>query len=127
MGRLLIAALLEHWGLLPEPLMYMSGYLSSTRRNITTAFIQCPQGDWEGWVAFFLEGVALAAQEAERNIVAGLAALLAPTAASACWRRPGRNGSLPYRLLELLPMIRASPSSRCARSWTPVFRRPARR
>ena len=26
-GRLLIAALLEHFGLLPEPLMYLSGYL----------------------------------------------------------------------------------------------------
>uniref|UniRef100_UPI00261ADA8B Fic family protein n=1 Tax=Acidiferrobacter sp. TaxID=1872107 RepID=UPI00261ADA8B len=26
-GRLLIAALLEHWGLLAEPLMYVSGYL----------------------------------------------------------------------------------------------------
>ena len=26
-GRLLIAALLEHWRLLPEPLMYLSGYL----------------------------------------------------------------------------------------------------
>ena len=26
-GRLLIAALFEHWGLLPEPIMYLSGYL----------------------------------------------------------------------------------------------------
>jgi Fic family protein len=26
-GRLLMAALLEHWGLLPEPLVYLSGYL----------------------------------------------------------------------------------------------------
>src|SRR5690606_5391963 len=26
-GRLLISALLEHWGLLPEPLLYLSGYL----------------------------------------------------------------------------------------------------
>lgn len=27
MGRLLIAALIEQWGLLPEPLMYVSGFL----------------------------------------------------------------------------------------------------
>ena len=26
-GRLLITALLEHWGLLKEPLLYLSGYL----------------------------------------------------------------------------------------------------
>ncbi|MBL8413523.1 MAG: Fic family protein [Propionivibrio sp.] len=28
MGRLLIAVLLEHWGLLSEPLLYLSGYLN---------------------------------------------------------------------------------------------------
>ena len=27
------------------------------------------EGDWEGWVSFFLEGVAVAALDAERNIV----------------------------------------------------------
>ena len=58
MGRLLIAALLEHWGLLPEPLMYLSGYLKQHQmeyyRRLSTVRTE---GDWEGWVAFFLEGV----------------------------------------------------------------------
>ena len=26
-------------------------------------------GDWEGWVAFFLEGVAVASADAERSII----------------------------------------------------------
>ncbi|WP_448254698.1 Fic family protein [Ottowia oryzae] len=103
MGRLLIAALLEHWGLLPEPLMYMSGYLKQHQEayyrrlsNVRT------EGDWEGWVAFFLEGVALAAQEAERNIVA-VAALLAQDRRRLLASPKG--GMASYRLLELLPMM----------------------
>jgi Fic family protein len=76
-GRLLIAALMEHWRLLPEPLMYLSGYLKQHQ----SAYYQQlsairTQGDWEGWVSFFLEGVAAAASEAERGIVA-IASLIA--------------------------------------------------
>ena len=103
MGRLLIAALLEHWGLLPEPLMYVSGYLKQHQKEYYRRLSNVrTEGDWEGWVAFFLEGVALAAQEAERNIVA-VAALLAQDR-----RRllaSPRGGMASYRLLELLPMM----------------------
>ncbi|WP_028996151.1 Fic family protein [Azonexus hydrophilus] len=102
-GRLLIAALMEHWRLLPEPLMYLSGYLKQHQ----TAYYQRlsairTQGDWEGWVDFFLDGVAAAASEAERSIVA-MASLIAsdrrrllasPKAGPAC-----------YRLFETLPMM----------------------
>jgi Fic family protein len=70
-GRLLIAALLEHWALLPEPLMYLSGYLKQHQAeyyrrlsNIRT------EGDWEGWVRFFFEGVTTAANDAERGVIA---------------------------------------------------------
>ncbi len=69
-GRLLIAALFEHWGLLAEPLMYLSGYLKQHQAeyyrrlsNIRT------EGDWEPWVSFFLEGVATAAGDAEKSII----------------------------------------------------------
>lgn len=102
-GRLLIAALMEHWRLLPEPLMYLSGYLKQHQ----TAYYQRlsairTQDDWEGWVDFFLDGVAAAASEAERSIVA-MASLIAsdrrrllasPKAGPAC-----------YRLFETLPMM----------------------
>ena len=102
-GRLLIAALMEHWGLLPEPLLYLSGYLKQHQ----SAYYQLlsnirNQGDWEAWIAFFLEGVAVAAVQAERSIV-GIATLVAndrrrllasPTA-----------GPAAYRLFELLPMM----------------------
>ena len=76
-GRVLIAALLEHWQLLPEPLMYLSGYLKQHQAEYYRRLSSVrTEGDWEGWVAYFLEAVAVAASDAERNIVA-IASLLA--------------------------------------------------
>lgn len=70
-GRLLVAALLEYWDLLPEPLMYMSGFLRQHQmeyyRRLSIVRID---GDWESWVSFFLEGVYVAAAEAESSIIA---------------------------------------------------------
>lgn len=74
---MLIAALLEHWQLLPEPLLYMSGYLKA-RQNDYYRHLSAirTHGDWEAWVAFFLEGVEASAEQAQRSIVA-IAALIA--------------------------------------------------
>lgn len=102
-GRLLIAALMEHWRLLPEPLMYLSGYLKQHQ----SAYYQHlsgirTNGDWEGWVSFFLEGVEAAASEAERSIVS-IASLIA-----ADRRRllaTPKAGPASYRLFEALPMM----------------------
>jgi len=102
-GRLLIAMLLEHWRLLPEPLMYLSGYLKQHQAEYYRRLSNVrTEGDWEGWVAFFLEGVAVAALEAEHGIVA-IATLLA-----ADRRRllaAPKAGPASYRLFEMLPMM----------------------
>lgn len=102
-GRLLIAALLEHWALLPEPLMYLSGYLKQHQAeyyrrlsNIRT------EGDWEGWVSFFLEGVAAAANDAERGVVA-IASLVAADRRRLL--QEPKSGPASYRLFELLPLM----------------------
>ncbi|MEQ8765802.1 MAG: Fic family protein [Planctomycetota bacterium] len=64
-GRLLIALLLEHWGLLTRPLLYLSLFFKRHRqeyyRRLAAVRIE---GDWEGWTKFFLEGVAIVAEEA---------------------------------------------------------------
>lgn len=102
-GRLLMAALMEYWGLLPEPLMYLSGYLKQHQAEYYRRLSAIrTEGDWEGWVAFFLEGVSVAAQEAERGIVA-IASLIA-----ADRRRlldSPKAGPASYRLFEMLPMM----------------------
>ena len=102
-GRLLIAALLEHWGLLPEPVMYLSGYLKQHQAEYYRLLSNVrTEGDWEGWVAFFLEAVAVAAQDAERGTVA-IATLLAAD------RRKllvsPTSGPSSYRLFEMLPLM----------------------
>lgn len=102
-SRLLIAALLEHWGLLPEPLMYLSGYLKQHQLDYYRHLSSIrTHGDWEGWVAFFLAGVEVAATEAERGIV-GMASLVAADRKSLLNAPKATPAS--YRLFEMLPMM----------------------
>ena len=102
-GRLLIAALLEHWHLLAEPLMYLSGYLKQHQGEYYRRLSNVrSDGDWEAWIGFFLEGVATAAADAERSIIA-----VASLVASDRRRLLEASGAGPasYRLFELLPLM----------------------
>ena len=64
-GRLLVTLLLEHWGLLTRPLLYLSLFLKRHRqeyyRRLNAVRLE---GDWEGWLDFFLDGIATIADEA---------------------------------------------------------------
>ncbi len=102
-GRLLIAALIEHWGMLPEPVMYLSGYLKQHQAEYYRCLSHVrTEGDWEGWVAFFLEGVVVAAQNAERGIVS-IATLLAADRRKLL--ASPKAGPTSYRLFEMLPTM----------------------
>ncbi|MDM0006841.1 Fic family protein [Variovorax sp. J22G73] len=102
-GRLLIAALLEHWALLPEPLMYLSGYLKQHQAEYYRRLSNIrAEGDWEGWVSFFLEGVAVAASDAERGVVA-IASLV--TSDRRRLLQDPKAGPASYKLFELLPLM----------------------
>jgi Fic family protein len=64
-GRLLIALLLHHGGLLSQPLLYLSLYFKEHRSAYYELLDRVrQQGDWEAWVDFFLEGVEQTAQSA---------------------------------------------------------------
>ena len=102
-GRLLIAVLLEHWGLLEEPLLYLSGYLKQHQTEYYRRLSAIrTDGDWQGWIAFFLEGVTQAAGEAERGIVA-----IASQVTADRRRLLAEPKATPasYRLFEMLPMM----------------------
>jgi Fic family protein len=102
-GRLLIAALLEQWGLLPEPLVYLSGYLKQHQAEYYRRLSAVrTDGDWEGWVDFFLDGVETAATDAERAIVA-MASLI--NADRKRLLAAPRVGTVALRLFELLPLM----------------------
>lgn len=102
-GRLLIAALLEHWKLLAEPLMYLSGYLKQHQVEYYRRLSRIrTDGDWESWIAFFLEGVAVAATQAERSII-DIASLI--TNDRKTLLQSLKASPATYRLFELLPMM----------------------
>src|SRR2546427_10281826 len=65
LGRLLITLLLCSKGTLAEPLLYPSLYLKTHRGRYYELLQRVrTEGAWEDWLAFFLEGVAEAAQGA---------------------------------------------------------------
>lgn len=64
-GRLMIALLLEHWGLLKAPLLYLSLFFKRHREEYYRRLnLVRLEGDWEGWIDFFLDGVATISEEA---------------------------------------------------------------
>jgi Fic family protein len=100
-GRLLVTLLLDHWKLLTKPPLYLSLFFKRHRddyyRHLDAVRID---GDWEGWLDFFLDGVATIADEAvtsARELFALVAEhrsrVLANTATSV----------MALRLFELLP------------------------
>lgn len=102
-GRLLIAALLEHWQLLPQPLIYLSGYLKQHQSEYYRLLsLIRTSGDWESWISFFLEGVATAATDAEKSIVT-VATLVAEDRRKLL--KSSKAGPSSYRLFEMLPMM----------------------
>ncbi len=63
-GRLLIALLVEHWGLLEQPLLYLSVALRRRQQEYYARLAAVrTDGDWEGWTAFFLDCVREAADD----------------------------------------------------------------
>ncbi len=64
-GRLLITLLLEHWGLQKRPLLYPSLFFKRNQaRHYRRLNAVRAEGDWEGWLDYFLERVAIISEEA---------------------------------------------------------------
>lgn len=72
-GRLLISLLLCERGILKTPLLYLSYYLKAHRAQYYDRLTAVrTDGDWEGWLKFFLQGVyevSQAASEISREIL----------------------------------------------------------
>lgn len=64
-GRLLITLLLCAWGLLPEPLLYLSAYFEAHRQGYYDLLSKVSRdGAWQEWLTFFLRGVSVQSQDA---------------------------------------------------------------
>ena len=67
LGRLLITLLLMQRGMLSRPLLYWSLFLKRNRLEYYDRLNAIRvQGDWEGWMKFFLTGIAITAGDAVR-------------------------------------------------------------
>lgn len=101
LGRLLITLLLRHWELLSRPLLYLSLFLKQHRSEYYRRLSAVrEEGDWEGWLAFFLEGVAVVADEAVQT--AQRLHEVTTEARAALLARPDAT-VVSIRLFELLP------------------------
>ncbi len=71
LGRLLITLCLEEWNLLSEPLLYLSLFFKRHREEYYKRLAAIrTHGDWEGWLAYFLEGIARVSEESVKLIAA---------------------------------------------------------
>ena len=70
-GRLLITFLLVHRRVIGRPLLYLSHHLKRHRSEYYDRLTSIREsGDWEGWLTFFLQGVAATADEATHTAAA---------------------------------------------------------
>jgi Fic family protein len=68
-GRLLVTFLLVAWGLLSQPLLYLSNFIDINRQEYYDRLLAVSQkGEWEAWLLFFLEGVHGQAEDASHRI-----------------------------------------------------------
>ncbi len=100
-GRLMITLLLEHWNLLDTPLLYLSLYFKRHRAEYYRLLNAVrTDGDFESWLKYFLEGVAIIADEA----VLTTQQLFALISADRAQVHAGRATTVAgIRLFELLP------------------------
>ena len=102
-GRLLVALLLSAWQLLPQPLLYLSAYFESNRRDYYDLLLAVSQqATWEDWLLYFLEGVKQQSLDAV-NRIDRLQALHVQYQAQIQARRA------PARLLRVVDLLFAQP------------------
>ena len=69
-GRLLITLLLVEREILPSPLLYLSAYFEASREDYYAHLLTVTQeGAWERWLAYFLRGVQVQAEDAIDRMV----------------------------------------------------------
>jgi Fic family protein len=104
LGRLLIALLLHHGGLLGQPLLYLSLHLKQHRTTYYDLLDRVrTHGDWEAWVDFFLEGVEATALGAVATALRLVALFTADTT------RVQASGRTAANTLRVLAALRQRP------------------
>jgi Fic family protein len=68
-GRLLVILLLIEWGLISQPLLYLSAFFEAHRLDYYDRLLAVSQrGEWEKWLLFFFKGVSSQSSDAINRI-----------------------------------------------------------
>jgi len=123
-GRLLIALLLEHWKILRTPLLYLSlAFKRHQREYYKRLSAVRTDGDWEGWIEFFLTCVHESADNGI-DVAQKLFALLNQDRRQLT--RHSRATVAAIQLLDLLPehpMLTVPKASELLKSTAPTARK----
>ncbi len=118
-GRLLITLLLCAEGVLSQPFLYLSLYFKQNRADYYDALQRVrTQGDWEGWLRFYLAGVEEVAGQATATAHALLALFEADRARVAELGRGAASARKVYELLRqrvIVSIPRAAEASTLSR------------
>jgi Fic family protein len=100
----LIILLLCAWGLLPQPLLYLSAFFEAHRQEYYRLLLAVSQrGAWEAWLSFFLEGIAGQSRDATARAAARLQSL------RESYRERMQHQRAVARLLEVVDLLFARP------------------
>jgi Fic family protein len=106
LGRLLITFLLCERGVLREPLLYLSLFLKTHRRDYYDLLQRVREaGDWESWIEFFLRGMRETADQAAETARRILALFSADRARIEALGRAAASALRLHRMLQGKPML----------------------
>ncbi|MDQ3803980.1 MAG: Fic family protein [Acidobacteriota bacterium] len=109
LGRLLITLLLCSEGALREPMLYLSLYFKTHRQEYYERLQRVREdGDWEGWLRFFLTGVLETAQQAVEAAQAILRLFDTDRKRIASLGRPANSALRVHEILQRRPIISVS-------------------
>lgn len=123
-GRLLITLLMEHWGLMRSPILYLSHSFKRNQREYYDRLSAVrTHGDWEGWTLFYLACVEQAAEDG----VAVAQRIFALTAEDRSRLLSHRGATVAaIQLLDLLPsnpMVTVPRATKLLRATAPTARK----
>ncbi|MHC1728946.1 MAG: Fic family protein [Syntrophobacteraceae bacterium] len=105
-GRLLITLLMCAEGALGEPILYLSLYFKTNRREYYEWLQKVrTEGDWEGWLSFFLTGVMDCADQATQSATQILKLFESDSAKIQSLKKAAGSALRVYQLMRTKPLL----------------------
>ena len=124
LGRLLVMLMLHAEEVLREPVLYLSLYLKTHRQTYYDLLQRVrTDGDWEGWLAFFLEGVKETSRQAADTAKAILALFDTDRKAIETLGRPAGSASQVHQYVQNKPVLSVADATKVLPLSAPTIRK----